>query len=86
MTSDQQHTRPKLDLSSVAETFAARLFVIEEHLRSIRAAAWWIASLMIAASALALLFGFMEAADAAAQEREAESLRRVRELLRQRSN
>ena len=83
MTSDQQ---PKMDLSSVAETFAARLFVIEEHLRSIRTAAWWIASLMIAASALALLFGVMEAVDAAAQEREAESVRRIQEHLRQRSN
>ena len=81
MTSDQ---RPKPDLSSVAETFAARLFVIEEHLRSIRTAAWWIASLMIVASALALLFGLMEAADVAAQEREAESLRRLQEYLQQR--
>lgn len=86
MTSDQQHPQPKPDLSSVAETFAARLFVIEEHLRSIRTAAWWIASLMIAASALALLFGFMEAVDAAAQERETESIRRIQEYLRQRSN
>ena len=81
MTSDQQS---KPELSSVAETFAARLFIIEEHLRSIRTAVWWIASLMIVASALALLFGIMEAVDAAAQERDAESLRQIQEYLRQR--